>query len=244
MTVTPIRATPRPDAAIARTTSHVTPARARHETEGSLADVLLVVSSNVLVRRGLQALLSERGLFVNVQAVASAAEALAVAAGTGPLMIALDGGASASQSLSRTCRDLLRAAPQSKVIVIAAPADTDVFRSCFNSGVLAWVCPDSDDLAIVTALEMVHRGQRFLDPRVALRNATEPAIQRSQQVAYHLTRREYEVLSLLSEGCSNRAISTRLAISETTVKGHVSSILAKLGAESRLEAALMASQVL
>ena len=52
----------------------------------------------------------------------------------------------------------------------------------------------------------------------------------------HLTRRELEVLEVLAEGLSNRAIAARLAISEHTVKFHVSSIFAKLGDENRTDA--------
>ena len=52
----------------------------------------------------------------------------------------------------------------------------------------------------------------------------------------HLTPRELEVLEVLAEGLSNRAIAARLAISEHTVKFHVSSIFAKLGAENRTDA--------
>jgi DNA-binding NarL/FixJ family response regulator len=52
----------------------------------------------------------------------------------------------------------------------------------------------------------------------------------------HLTRRELEVLEVLAEGLSNRAIASRLHISEHTVKFHVSSIFAKLGAENRTDA--------
>ena len=52
----------------------------------------------------------------------------------------------------------------------------------------------------------------------------------------HLTRRELEVLEVLAEGLSNRAIASRLGISEHTVKFHVASIFAKLGAENRTDA--------
>jgi DNA-binding NarL/FixJ family response regulator len=53
-----------------------------------------------------------------------------------------------------------------------------------------------------------------------------------------LTTRELEVLEVLAEGLSNRAIAARLGISEHTVKFHVSSIFGKLGAENRTEAVL------
>jgi two-component system, NarL family, nitrate/nitrite response regulator NarL len=56
-----------------------------------------------------------------------------------------------------------------------------------------------------------------------------------------LSGREREVLDLLAEGCSNRVIARRLQLSEATVKGHVSNLLGKLGASSRLEALVRAS---
>jgi DNA-binding NarL/FixJ family response regulator len=244
VTVTPISTVVRPDAVSARAASHFPRSGAQHDINGTHAGLLLVVSPYALVRRGLQAVLSERGLLVRVEGVATATEALSAAARTSPSMIAVDAAAVPPESLSLICQDLLRAAPDSKIIVIAAPMNMHAFHSCFNSGILAWVCPDSDDLAITTALEMAHRGQRFVDPRVALGSVTVHPSMKTHQAAHALTRRECEVLTLLSEGCSNRSISSRLTISETTVKGHVSSILAKLGAESRLEAALMAPQLL
>ena len=240
MTVTatpPTHASPPPTGALLRAPCRFTAVRNQNVREAYLAEVLLVVGSSVLLARGLQSLVTERGLFRTVQKVSSATEALAVAV-RGSAMIVVDGGAGTSQDLSRTCLNLLGAAPQCRVIVISAPADPAAFRSCFDSGISGWVYADSDDLAIATALEMAHRGQRFIDSRVAI-NTTE----RSSGGAQPLTHREREVLSVLSEGCSNRAIAKRLAISETTVKGHVSSILAKLGAESRLKAALMASEL-
>lgn len=54
--------------------------------------------------------------------------------------------------------------------------------------------------------------------------------------AEHLTDREHQVLVLMAEGLSNKEISTRMAISENTVKFHISSVLGKLGAASRTEA--------
>lgn len=71
--------------------------------------------------------------------------------------------------------------------------------------------------------------------RLGLRSRPTPLIE-------PLTEREQEVLDLLGEGQSNRAIATRLQISEHTVKFHVSSLLGKLGASSRTEAVTLGAR--
>jgi DNA-binding NarL/FixJ family response regulator len=92
---------------------------------------------------------------------------------------------------------------------------------------------------LVSALRAVAAGLRVHDAGFA---APRPDPRPDSVPSEPLTPRELEVLQHLAEGSSNRAIAQALAISEHTVKFHVTAILAKLGAESRTEAAIIAAR--
>jgi NarL family two-component system response regulator LiaR len=88
------------------------------------------------------------------------------------------------------------------------------------------------------AIRAAHRGQATLSPAVT--QVLVAATARPPEPEYHLTERERELLALLAKGLSNPEIASRLTISLSTVKFHISSILAKLGVSSRTEAVAMA----
>ena len=91
---------------------------------------------------------------------------------------------------------------------------------------------------LAMALSAVHEGLLVVDDSFseAFLVRSEPAA----QLAEPLTSRELQVLALLSEGLSNKAIASRLAVSESTAKFHVAAILGKLGVGSRAEAIVQA----
>jgi DNA-binding NarL/FixJ family response regulator len=217
--------------------SHVPP------QAGVGATTVLVVSSYPVTRRGLEALLAEGNSECRVWAVASAPEANVLAATVQPSVIVIDGQLCQPVTAGAMCADLLAAAPAARLIVVASTANPATIRRCIVAGALVCLSPESDESVFKEAFAMARRGQRYVDARVAHALACNDdalmAVGSSR-----LTPRERDVLQLLSEGCSNRTISARLTISEKTVKGHVSSVLAKLNAPSRLAAALMAPTVL
>jgi DNA-binding NarL/FixJ family response regulator len=92
---------------------------------------------------------------------------------------------------------------------------------------------------MAAALAAAARGLAVLDPAVADGFIRPP----EDAPAEGLTAREGEVLALLAEGLSNKAIAARLGISEHTAKFHVNAILAKLGAESRAAAIVKAARL-
>ncbi|MDP8948993.1 MAG: response regulator transcription factor, partial [Actinomycetota bacterium] len=91
---------------------------------------------------------------------------------------------------------------------------------------------------IFDAIRTVHSGGSLLGPAVTSRLLEH--IEQGDEQANDLTPRELEVLTLLARGLKNSEIAAKLFISERTVKFHVSSILARLGAENRTEAARIA----
>jgi DNA-binding NarL/FixJ family response regulator len=95
---------------------------------------------------------------------------------------------------------------------------------------------------MVAALTAVSEGLTVLDPSVA--GVLSPAEELPPTaLAEELTPRELEVLQLLAEGLSNKAIGYRLEISEHTVKFHVTAIMSKLGAQSRTDAVVRATRL-
>src|SRR5690606_2315373 len=99
----------------------------------------------------------------------------------------------------------------------------------------------------VTAVRTVASGQSMLDPsataRVMARLRGEKPDEPEPDALAQLTTREREILELIGEGLTNREIGQRLFLAEKTVKNYVSRLLAKLGVERRIQAALLATEL-
>lgn len=113
-------------------------------------------------------------------------------------------------------------------------------------GVRALLPRDVSPAEILAAVEAAANGLAVLDPQhldALLSSAAPPAAQAEAEVgASALTARELEVLRMMAEGAANKIIAWKLGISEHTVKFHVASILARLGASSRTEAVTIGSR--
>lgn|SRR5690606_31624166 len=108
-------------------------------------------------------------------------------------------------------------------------------------GVTGYLRRELDAERLAAALAAAAQGLVVLDPAYAPELLPESAAH--VELSETLTPRESEVLQLLAEGLSNRAIAHRLGISEHTVKFHVNAILGKLGAQSRTEAVVQATRL-
>ncbi len=190
---------------------------------------VLVVSDDPLARAGLSARLAGR-TDVRVAAEVGVAEARAVALEVSPGAVLWDLGAEGAV-------DGLAEHGGAPVVALAGaePAGADALRA----GARAVLFRGADPDAIAAALVAAARGLTVLDRSLA--GGWIRAPEEAPEGA--LTARERDVLSLLAEGISNKAIATRLGISEHTAKFHVNAILAKLGAESRAAAIVKAARL-
>lgn len=129
------------------------------------------------------------------------------------------------------------AAPPAFVLLLAT-TDESRMTEALRAGARAVLPRDAEPDAIAAAVIAAAAGLVALDPEAA--EALLPAVTRAARSdappAEPLTPRESEILAMLAEGSGNKQIARRLGISEHTVKFHVGSILAKLGAASRTEA--------
>jgi DNA-binding NarL/FixJ family response regulator len=122
-----------------------------------------------------------------------------------------------------------------KIVVLTNyEGSEDVYRA-LRCGAMAYLTKDTSAQELVSAILTVHQGCRYL-PREVRDRLTE------RIPCMELTPRERQVLELISQGNSNREIASALQIAEKTVRIHVSSVLEKMGARDRTQAAIYAIQ--
>jgi DNA-binding NarL/FixJ family response regulator len=123
--------------------------------------------------------------------------------------------------------------------------DADVFAA-IRAGAIGYLLKDVSSERLMEAVRAAVRGESVLEPGVAaklvLRVAQLPAPVPDPLIA-PLSGRELDVVRLLAGGRSNREIASALFLAEGTVKNHVTSALAKLGARDRTQAALRAREL-
>ena len=144
-----------------------------------------------------------------------------------------------------TARRLKKRYPKLPVLLLTTFEDEDDMVAGLRVGVSGYVLKDVSVEVLTTAVTRLGRGERFIHPRVSevLAEALEHAQQPPAILLDKLTPRETEVLTLIARDLSNKRIAEALAVSEGTIKVHVSSILSKLGVADRQDAVAKALQV-
>jgi DNA-binding NarL/FixJ family response regulator len=188
---------------------------------------VVVIGEDPLARAGLVALASHPTLSVVAQGRPADAARLALDAD----VFLWDAGSEAEPSLP----------PDSSWPVLVLIADDRQAAAALAAGARGVLPREVAAPRLALAVAAVHEGLVVLDEALAqaLPVRTRPA----SRLAQPLTPRELEVLALLSEGLSNKAIASRLGLSESTAKFHVAAILGKLGVDSRAEAIVQAARL-
>ena len=144
--------------------------------------------------------------------------------------------------------ELQRHADRMRTVVLATAVDKAQLLTAVELGVRGLILKDSTTELLFDAIVSVLSGQCFLG-RTLLTDFMEsarPLIASSKarggKLAFGLTPREREVLSLVSAGCANKEIARQCAVSEETVKHHLTRIFGKLGASNRTELAMLAAR--
>jgi DNA-binding NarL/FixJ family response regulator len=130
--------------------------------------------------------------------------------------------------------------PDTEVIALTSVLDDGTVVGAVKAGAIGYLLKDTQADELCRAIKAAAAGQVQLSPQAAARLVREV---RTPDVApTTLTERETDVLKLVATGRANKEIAADLMIGEKTVKTHVSSILNKLGVQSRTQAALYAAQ--
>ena len=201
---------------------------------------VLIADDHAIVRKGIRALLSELGGFEVVGEAGNGQEAVLRALETRPDVVLMDLLMPGVDGIEAT-RQISSRQPQTHVLVLTSfAADNKVFPA-IKAGALGYLLKDSSPDELVRAIRQVHRGEPSLHPTIARKLLQEIARPVERQPAPEaLTEREMSVLLLIAQGLSNQEIADRIAVSESTVRVHVSRILGKLHLTNRTQAALYA----
>jgi len=144
-------------------------------------------------------------------------------------------------------RELQRAAPDTKAIILSGTLDKSQLLTAVQWGARGLVPKDSATEQLFEAMVYVMAGQSWIarplvtDLMDVLRTRADGAASAPAQ-PFGLTPREREVLSFVVQGCGNKEIAQRLAVSEETIKHHLTRMFDKVGAANRLELALAATR--
>ena len=200
---------------------------------------ILIADDHEVVRIGLAALLdAQDGLAVVAQA-ASGDEAVRLARQHRPDVVVMDIRMPNGSGID-ACRAITTDFDNIGVIMLTSHADSDALFEAIDAGASGYVLKRVGSTELVNAVRAVADGGSLLDPAVTrsvldrLRNAS-----RLEEAGAFtdLTEQERRVLAHIADGASNRVIAERMGLAEKTVRNYVSSVLAKLGLDSRAQAA-------
>jgi NarL family two-component system response regulator LiaR len=204
---------------------------------------VLIVDDHTIVRKGIRALLATEPHIEVVGEAQDGREAIAEAERLHPDVILMDL-VMPTMSGPEAIRYIVTHHPGIHVLVLTSFADADKVPPAIKAGALGYLLKDSGPDELLRAIRQVYQGDSSLHPAIArklLHELVAPTNLRSSQSQQGLlTDRENDVLQLVAQGRNNQDIAERLAISEATVRTHVSHILTKLGLSSRTQAALYA----
>lgn len=203
---------------------------------------VFVLDDHELVRRGLRSLLEAEPDIEVVGEAGTAAEGAVRIVALCPRVAVVDGRLPDGSGIE-VCRQVRSADPGIEVLVLTSYDDDDALFAAIMAGAAGYVLKQISGNDLVDAVRRVAAGQSMLDPAVTarvlhrLRHGSD-----RDPLTQHLTPKEEQVLGLVAEGMTNRQIAERLGVAEKTVKNYVSTLLAKLGVESRTQAAVMAAR--
>jgi len=189
---------------------------------------VLLVDDHSLVRRGFRRMLEDDPGITVIGEAEDGHQAVDLAAELKPKVVVMDF-AMPSMNGAVAARHILRAAPETAILILSMHAEASYVRTCLEAGVRGYILKNALDLEMVDAVKQVAAGKLVLDQRLGsiAQPDTEPPPQ--------LTTRELEVLQLIVHGKSNKEIAIVLSLSANTVAVHRANIMQTLGIHNTAE---------
>ncbi|WP_425825159.1 response regulator [Streptomyces fractus] len=215
---------------------------------------ILLLDDHEVVRRGLRDLLGAEPDMTVVGEAATAAQAIARGPALRPDVAVLDVRLPDGDGIT-ICRELRVLIPDVSCLMLTSFDDDDALLDAIMAGAGGYVLKQIKGSDLVSAVRTVAAGESMLDPATTARlmrslrgpeqggPAAPNAAGASVAEGVELTDRERDILALVGEGLTNRQIGRELFLSEKTVKNNISRLLAKLGVERRIQAAVIATKL-
>jgi DNA-binding NarL/FixJ family response regulator len=197
---------------------------------------VLLVDDHSVVRQGMKLYLAGDAAITVVGEARNGQEALEQVEKLAPDVVIMDLLMPVMDGIS-AIREIKRRFPEVEVVAVTSVLEDKKVVDAVQAGAMGYLLKDTDAAALSEAIHAASRGEVRLHPEAAKRLVREV---RTPEMREALTPRETEVLRLLAQGLSNKAIARETGVEERTVKAHVSSIMAKLEVSSRTQAALFA----
>ena len=198
---------------------------------------VVIVDDHLMVRRGLATFLKVSKNLELVGEADSGESAIELCADLKPDVVLMDMVMQSMDGAAAT-RLIRKQSPATQVIALTSFKDDILVKSALQAGAISYLLKGVSASELAHAIQAAHAGRPTISAE-----ATEALIQAASQdvvPGHDLTEREREVILLMVEGLNNTQIAGRLVVSPSTIKSHVSSILAKLGVTSRTEAVALA----
>lgn len=215
---------------------------------------VFLLDDHEVVRRGVRDLLEAEPDMDMVGDAATGAQALTRGPALRPDVAILDIRLPDGDGIG-VCRELRSRMPELACLMLTSFDDDDALLDAIMAGAAGYVLKQIKGTDLIEAVRTVASGQSMLDPATTARlmsslrgpdetgadTATATATAQDPRLAA-LSDRERDILALIGEGLTNRQIGKRLYLSEKTVKNRISRMLAKLGVERRIQAAVLATR--
>lgn len=203
---------------------------------------MYLLDDHEIVRRGIRELLESEGDIEVVGESGLAEEATRRIPALRPDVAILDGRLPDGSGID-VCREVRSVDPSIRALVLTSYDDDDALFAAIMAGAAGYVLKQVRGADLLETVRRVAEGKSMLDPAVTAqvldRLRSGPPTDEGHD---GLTGQEQKILALIAEGLTNRQIGERMFLAEKTVKNYVSSLLAKLGLESRTQAAIYATK--
>lgn len=201
---------------------------------------VMITDDHKMVREGIKQLLELNDSISVVGMASDGVECISSLKDRKPDLLLLDINMPVKNGLE-TLEEIKKLKLDVKVILLTVHNEVDYLLRAIEIGADGYVLKDSGSAELINAIEIVMGGESYIQPdMIPMLNSKMIARNNDKEKVKNLTKRELEVLVLVSEGMFNKEIADKLSISERTVKNHISSIFKKIDVADRTQAAVFA----